>query len=283
MNIMDINPINTKKIYQYIIEQFVDMIKEGKLKSGERLPPERTLAEMFNVSRASIREALRAMEIIGLLEVRQGEGSYITDLNIAPFINTIAPLFIKNESLETDLLDFRKLLEIEAVKLAAIRIRDLTTVADGSYSDVCFSSSDYSDYSCKEQDENSEKGKDESGNYENQEETCGIVLLEKHLRSMQEALEKDDISLGAEADIQFHKSIFTLTGNVVLVKAAEFTAYILESSVRFNRTKILENSDNSKVLYDQHKKIYEAIKRGDPVLAAEIMEKHLDFVKKMNR
>ncbi|HHV95863.1 MAG TPA: FadR family transcriptional regulator [Clostridiaceae bacterium] len=234
INTTDINPINTKKIYQYIIEKFIDMIKEGKLKTGERLPSERTLAEMFNVSRTSIREALRAMEIIGILEVRQGEGSYITDLNIAPFINTIAPLFVKNESLETDLLDFRKLLEVEAVKLAATR-------------------------------------------------TNGIELLEKHLKSMREALEKDDISLGAEADIQFHKSIFALTGNVVLIKAAEFTAYILESSVRFNRAKILENSENSKVLYEQHKKIYEAIKQGNPVLAAEIMEKHLDFVKKMNR
>lgn len=231
----NINPINTKKIYQSIIEQLVGMIKEEKLKVGERLPPERTLAEMFNVSRASIREAFSAMEIIGLIEVRQGEGSYVTNLNIAPFINTIAPLFVKNESLETDLLDFRKLLEIEAVRLAA----------------------------------------NKKGNY-------GVALLETHLASMYKALEKNDISLGADADIQFHKSIFALTENVVLVKAAEFTAYILESSVKFNRAKILKDSNNSRVLYNQHKKIYEAIKQGEPELAAKIMEEHLDFVKKMN-
>ena len=101
---MQINPIGMKRLYQSIVEQFVNLIKEGQLKVGDRLPPERTLAEMFNVSRASIREAFSAMEIIGLIEVRQGEGSYITDLNIGPFINTIAPLFVRNESMETDLL-----------------------------------------------------------------------------------------------------------------------------------------------------------------------------------
>jgi GntR family transcriptional repressor for pyruvate dehydrogenase complex len=116
---MEINPINSKRIYQSVIEQFIALIKTGKVKTGEKLPPERNLAELFRVSRASIREAFSAMEIIGLIEVRPGDGSYVTDLNIAPFLNTIAPLFIKNETMETELLEFRKLLELEAVELAA--------------------------------------------------------------------------------------------------------------------------------------------------------------------
>ena len=231
---MNVNPINIKRIYQSIIEQLISMIKEGKLKVGERLPPERTLAEMFNVSRASIREAFSAMEVIGLIDVRQGEGSYITDLNIAPFINTIAPLFVRNESMETDLLEFRKMIEIEAVKLAA-----------------------------------------------NKHENADLTLLKKNLESMHLALQKNDINMGAEADIQFHKAIFDLTGNVVLLKAAEFTAYILESSVKFNRTKILKDHSNSKILYHQHNQIYQAIKHGNAELATEIMDKHLNFVKEI--
>ncbi len=211
------------------------MIREGKLKTGERLPPERTLAEMFNVSRASVREAFSAMEIIGLIEVRQGEGSYITDLNIAPFINTIAPLFIKNDNLETDLLDFRKLLEIEAVSLAADK-------NDGS----------------------------------------DILMLEKCLDEMRDAIIRNDMNLGAEADIKFHKTIFAVTNNVVLIKAAEFTAYILERSIKFNRSKILNNGDNSKVLYSQHGQIYDALKKRNRKLAGELMEHHLNFVKEMN-
>lgn len=232
---MDINPINTKKIYQSIIEQLVDMIKEGTLETGQRLPAERELARMFNVSRASLREAFSAMEIIGLVEVRQGEGTYITDFNIAPFINAVTPLFIKNESLETDLLDFRKLLEVEAVRLAA-------------------------------------RGKPHN-----------LLPMEKQLEIMEEAVKNNDSHGGVLGDIEFHKAIFALTDNLVLKKAAEFTAYILESSIKFNRTRILQREENAKVLYIQHKEIYEAIKKGDEILASDLMTRHLDFFKEMNQ
>ncbi|MFU0799069.1 MAG: GntR family transcriptional regulator [Xylanivirga thermophila] len=235
---MDVTPINVKRVYQLIVEQLVTMIKEGTLKVGDRLPPERTLAEMFNVSRASIREAFSAMEIIGLIEVRPGEGSYITDLNIGPFINTIAPLFVRNEDMETDLLDFRKLIEAEAVKLAANR-----------------------------QSTNKDK--------------LDISTLKKHLDDMHKALEENDIDLGVKGDIQFHNEIFILTDNIILIKTSECIAYILESSVKFNRSKILKGSSNSNILYHQHSRIYEAIKLGNGDLAAEIMEQHLDFVKQI--
>lgn len=239
---MDVNPISIKKIYQLIVEQLVSMIKEGNLKIGDRLPPERTLAEMFHVSRASIREAFSAMEIIGLIEIRQGEGSYITDINIGPFINTVAPLFVRNESMETDLLDFRKLIELEAVKLAANKQANIIKLS-------------------------------------NINESINLTLLERYLDNMLKALENNDINMGADADIQFHKEIFSLTDNVILIKSAECTAYILESSVKFNRSKILKDSDNSKVLYNQHYQIYEAIKYGQEELAAECMSKHLNYVK----
>lgn len=231
---MDINPINMKRIYQSIIEQFIGLIKDGKVKVGDKLPSERTLAGMFNVSRASIREAFSAMEIIGLVEARPGDGSFITDLNIGPFINAISPLFVNNENLETDLLDFRKLIETEAVKLTAVK------------------------------------------------PDCGSpALLGQILDSMREAMEEDNVQLGAEADIKFHKTIFSLCGNIVLIKASECIAYFLESSVRFNRAKILQDGDNARVLYNQHKQIYEAIRDGDPEKAAVIMAEHLDFVHKV--
>ena len=99
---------------------------------------------------------------------------------------------------------------------------------------------------------------------------------------MYEALNKNDINLGAEADIQFHKVIFKLTDNIILIKASECIAYILESSVKFNRTKILTDSNNTKELYSQHYQIYEAIKLGNSELAAQIMEKHLNFVNEIS-
>ncbi len=226
---MEILPINQKRIYQSIIEQFIGLIKRGELRIGEKTPPERILAEMFNVSRASIREALSALEIIGLIEVRPGEGSFVTEFNIAPFVNAISPLFIKYESMERDLLDFRKLLELSAVELAATR---------------------------------GESTKD----------------LLTSLVNMKTAIERDDLNAGADADILFHKSIFLLSQNFILQKASDCIATILESSVKFNREKILGNNHNANELYNQHLGIYEAIMLHRPELAKSRMEQHLNFV-----
>lgn len=228
---MDINPINMKRIYQSVIEQFVVLIKNGKLIVGQKLPSERVLSEMFDVSRASLREAFSAMEIIGLIEVRPGEGSFVTDLNIAPFINTIAPLFLKNSSMEDDLLKFRRMLECEAVKLAA----------DNASTENC-------------------------------------TLMEEPLEMMRKAIENNDVSLGAEADIKFHKALFILSGNIILMKASEYIGFIFEASVKFNRQIILKNNQNSEKLYHQHKEIYEAVLNRNGVLASDIMNSHLDFV-----
>jgi len=228
---MEINPINRKRIYQHIIEQFIQHIKNGQLKVGQKLPAERALAEMFQVSRASIREAFSAMEIIGLIEVRPGEGSFITEVNIAPFINIISPLLIKNESMESELLEFRKMIELQAVELAAQK----------------------------------------KGNGK-------VEILEHWIELAEKAMVNHDLSGGVKADIGFHKAIFDLTGNTILKKTAECISYLLESSVKFNREKILSNNHNSRELFEQHILIYQAIKEGNPSLSKERMKQHLSFV-----
>ncbi len=232
---MEILPINAKRNYQSIIEQFVHLLGEGQIKVGDQLPPERTLAEMFNVSRASIREAFAAMEIIGLIEVRPGEGAFVTDLNIAPFLNTIAPLFLRNGDMEHDLLDFRRMLELEAVGQAALKATP--------------------------------------------ERLC---LLETALGSMKAAIASGDTNAGAEADIAFHKAVFTMTGNFILAKAAECIGSLLEFSVRFNRQQILRQSEGGFELYRQHMGIHEAIAAGQPELARDLMERHLYYVLKIS-
>ena len=63
---MGIEPIKSTRIYEEIVRQIKAMIAEGRLKSGDQLPPERDLAEKFVVSRTSVREALRALESLGL-------------------------------------------------------------------------------------------------------------------------------------------------------------------------------------------------------------------------
>lgn len=105
------------KVSRGIVESIMGMMTTGALKVGDRLPAERVLTEQLGVSRASLREALAALEIIGVIEVRHGEGSFVSDLNVTHFLNTISPLFLKVDKMEEDLLDFRRLLECEAVRL----------------------------------------------------------------------------------------------------------------------------------------------------------------------
>jgi GntR family transcriptional repressor for pyruvate dehydrogenase complex len=69
--------VQSEKFYMQIARQIRNQIREGKLRIGERLPPERSMAEQFGASRASIREALSALEILGLVECRGGHGNFI--------------------------------------------------------------------------------------------------------------------------------------------------------------------------------------------------------------
>ena len=62
-----------------MVEQVRDLIKEGKLKRGDKLPSENVLAEEFGTSRPSVREALSALEILGMIESRGGRGNFISD------------------------------------------------------------------------------------------------------------------------------------------------------------------------------------------------------------
>jgi GntR family transcriptional regulator, transcriptional repressor for pyruvate dehydrogenase complex len=111
-----------KKIYKEIITDIIDSVRDQDFAPGDRLPPERDFAEKLGVSRASVREALRVMEIVGIIETRRGGGSYVTELNIIPFLSTLAPLFVEREGLAFELLDLRFLLELKAAELAAVKM-----------------------------------------------------------------------------------------------------------------------------------------------------------------
>lgn len=118
---MNLKPIKTRKIYEQIVDQVGLLVAEGHLKPGDRLPSERDLVERFQVSRASIREAISALEMMGLIEVRSGEGTYIRQVNIESVVTPLAwMLFIETDS-DLELYEARKILEVQAAGLAAER------------------------------------------------------------------------------------------------------------------------------------------------------------------
>jgi DNA-binding FadR family transcriptional regulator len=101
------------------------MILEGELRPGERLPVEKDLAEALGVSRGSLREGVRALSILGVLDTRQGDGTYVTSLDVT---RLLAPMgFVVDlggEGQVRHVHAIRRLLECEAARLAAASITD---------------------------------------------------------------------------------------------------------------------------------------------------------------
>jgi len=117
---IELKPIKTKKIYEEIVDQIKQHLKEGTLKPGDKLPSEKNLIQTFKVSRASIREALSALESMGILEVRSGEGTYISEIRINSVHNAIISNLLIGQSNIKELLEIRKILELHAVEHAVL-------------------------------------------------------------------------------------------------------------------------------------------------------------------
>jgi GntR family transcriptional repressor for pyruvate dehydrogenase complex len=118
---MGIEPIKSTRIYEEIVRQVKAMIAEGRLKSGDQLPPERDLAEKFVVSRTSVREALRALESLGLVEIRPGEGTFVRQVSIEALIEPLALMMVSQREAIAELFEARRLLEPAIAALAARR------------------------------------------------------------------------------------------------------------------------------------------------------------------
>ncbi|MGP0096033.1 MAG: FadR/GntR family transcriptional regulator [Terriglobales bacterium] len=101
--------IPRNKVYQAVAKQLERHIAEH-LKPGDRLPPERQLVQMLCVSRGSVRDAIRSLELMGLLEPRQGFGTVVCD-RATGRANSLANALLEKRKMIADLLDVRKMLE----------------------------------------------------------------------------------------------------------------------------------------------------------------------------
>ncbi len=117
----EIEQIQTKKMSEDVAEQIKNIISEGELQPGDRLPSVRSLSESFQVGQSTIREAFSALKTIGLIETRQGEGTFVRNYDSVSLHQPIADyIFLRKEDI-IDLLDVRKMLERGTVALAAKR------------------------------------------------------------------------------------------------------------------------------------------------------------------
>jgi GntR family transcriptional repressor for pyruvate dehydrogenase complex len=118
---MELAPIKSTRIYEEIVRQIKTMIAEGRLKSGDQLPPERDLAEKFLVSRTSVREALRALESVGLIEIRPGEGTFVREVSMEALVEPLALVLLSQRAMIEELFEARRMLEPVIARLAAQR------------------------------------------------------------------------------------------------------------------------------------------------------------------
>lgn len=119
------SPIKSPQLYKYVATQIKDRIISGDLETGDRLPPEQGLAEQFEVSRTVVREAIKALEREGLVEVQQGRGTYVTDGTSTAFKESFALMMsMGSDQIFADLVEVRALLEPGIVAMAASRATD---------------------------------------------------------------------------------------------------------------------------------------------------------------
>jgi GntR family transcriptional regulator, transcriptional repressor for pyruvate dehydrogenase complex len=105
-----------------IAARLLDLIRERELRPGDKLPPERELAAMIGVSRPILREALRALSIMKVVDIRQGSGTTITSLEPKQLVSHLEFVFSKDNVGFLELFEARRVLEVGYIPLAAARI-----------------------------------------------------------------------------------------------------------------------------------------------------------------
>lgn len=203
------------------------LIAEGHLKIGDRLPPERELAEAMNVSRNTLREAIKSLETIGLLKSRPGSGTFI--FNAAPDHiehNGNASIFSDSPRM-TEIFQFRWALE-PAIVVAA--------VSNANQS--------------------------------------GLKKVKENLDLQLEAMGRGDNDLWAKADLDYHLLLSKLSGNSLFISVMENLSHCIAICVDSSHL----NPARTKLYYDGHLGVYEAIVSRDPKRAVFHMEEHLKLL-----
>ncbi len=120
-------PIQSVKVFEKVAEQIEKRILDGELRSGDRLPTERDLAEQFHVSRTAVREAMKILAQRGLVDMRPGRGTIVIDgahEAMQESINLAMKLKLREVGGSDNLVEVREILEIEIAALAATQVMD---------------------------------------------------------------------------------------------------------------------------------------------------------------
>lgn len=122
---MSTEELRTSSLTTHVFDWIKAMIMAGGLSPGERLPREHDLAVRLGISRSSLREAIRALTVLGVLDVRHGDGTYVTNLRAAEMLDGFRLVVeVSQGESALDLLAVRRILEPTAASIAAARMDD---------------------------------------------------------------------------------------------------------------------------------------------------------------
>ena len=106
-----------KKMFLQIVKQLRELIIDRHIQPGDKLPSERLLCEQLNVSRSSVREALRSLELLGLIETRHGGGTFLADVSGNQLVEILSSFILQEERSQKDVHATREMHEREAIRV----------------------------------------------------------------------------------------------------------------------------------------------------------------------
>ncbi|SCB92496.1 regulatory protein, gntR family [[Bacillus] enclensis] len=116
------------KVYIGIVHQLREMISNDGLKKGDKIPSERELSERLNVGRSSVREALRALELLGLIETRRGEGTFLRDFRDHHLIDLLGMFILQDQKAKEDIKCTKTMIEKEALRTIFCQKLDISAI-----------------------------------------------------------------------------------------------------------------------------------------------------------
>ncbi|MBW1789764.1 MAG: FadR family transcriptional regulator, partial [Deltaproteobacteria bacterium] len=214
------------------------------LKPGERLPSERALVDLFQVGRAPIREAIRTLDVLGVLDVRAGHGVFVKEPDVNSYLKNVQESldFLVELEKETfiEILDVRRVLESHTASLAAINTtKDDLLLLEKTFQELLHIQGEY-----------------------------------------QKAPNDEGAKNWIEADFEFHKSVAQCSHNGVL----QVMITSIKSLVHRTSRKLLSLPDLVELAQDfnsEHQRVLEAIKAGSPEQASRAMSDHLNHAQEV--
>jgi len=222
---VDFEPVRKTKIHAEVAAQIQRLIAAGRLGPGDRLPPERELAEVFGVSRTSVRDAIRVLETQGLVEPRHGHGTFVHQIPIDAIIGPLADALSAGKDLTAELFDMRKMLEPPLARAAALR----ATPED-------------------------------------------VQAMEEILRRHARRIEAGKTAI--DEDNAFHYRIAAAAKNRVVLRTVDALMGLLRES----RARWLQGPGRSERSLAGHRRILDAIRKGDADKAADAMRVHIEEI-----